>query len=277
METPFLHQTGAGGGLAIFSQQVWHRSPPLRAIRAHAPNARATYDPGFDAGAAAQSAKGAEVAIVFVHQHTHEGGDVASLALPDAQDALIEAIAAANRRTVVVLETGGPVTMPWIDRVGAVLESWYPGIRGGEAIANILFGDVNPSGKLAVTFPRAESDLPHPNLPAPPGPIPSPMEGLREPRPPFEVRYTEGLKVGYKWFDAEDKQPLFAFGHGLSYTYSELQAKGGKSLSVSFNVRNTGARGGPEIAQIYIAFPPARPSRRSAWPGGNGSLLRQAK
>lgn len=271
---------GADGVLAIFSQQVWHRSPPLRAIRAHAPNARVTYDPGLDAGAAAQSAKGAEVAIVFAHQHTHEGGDVASLALPDAQDALIEAIAAANRRTVVVLETGGPVTMPWIDRVGAVLESWYPGIRGGEAIANILFGDVNPSGKLAVTFPRAESDLPHPNLPAPPGPIPSPMEGLREPRPPFEVRYTEGLKVGYKWCDADDKQPLFAFGHGLSYTayaYSELQAKGGKSLSVSFNVRNTGARGGPEIAQIYIAFPPARASRRSAWPGGNGSLLRQAK
>ena len=141
---------------------------------------------------------------------------------PDNQDQLVSQVAAANPHTIVVLETGGPVTMPWISTVSAVLEAWYPGIRGGEAIASILFGDVNPSARLPVTFPKSEADLPHLTVPAPPpatDQAPRAAPG-RTRIPPFDINYTEGLKVGYKWFDAEDKAPLFPFGFGLSYTIS---------------------------------------------------------
>ncbi len=105
-----------------------------------------------------------DVAILFVHQHTSEGHDVRNLSLPHTQDEMIAAVAAANPHCIVVLENGGPVTMPWIDKVSAILEAWYPGIRGSEALANIIFGDVNPSAKLPVTFPKSEADLPHPTL-----------------------------------------------------------------------------------------------------------------
>lgn len=131
------------------------------------------YDSGADPATAAKLASASEVAIVFVHQHTTEGRDVPNLSLPDNQDQLVAQVAAANRRTVVVLETGGPVKLPWIGEVAAAIEAWYPGIRGGEAVANVLFGDVNPSGKLPVTFPRSEADLPEVQLPGPP-PAPEP-------------------------------------------------------------------------------------------------------
>jgi len=261
---------------AMLSTQVWHRSSPLAAIQALVPNARVTYDPGTDPSLAAQSAAAAGAAIVFVHQHTHEGNDLPSLSLPKGldgsdQDKLVASVVAANPRTVVVLETGGPVIMPWSAQVSAILEAWYPGIRGGEAIANLLFGKVNPSGKLAVTFPASEQDLPRPILPVPEGPIPGPLDGIFKPPAPFDIHYDEGLKVGYKWYDAENKQPLFPFGHGLSYTsyaYSGLHAVGGKSLSVTLTVRNTGQRAGSEIAQVYLSFPKDAgepPKRLIAW------------
>ena len=139
---------------------VWHPSSPLKAIRAKAPRAKVKYNDGSDLAAAAALAKASQVAIVFVNQPASEGRDV-NLMLPNEQDKLVSAVAAANPHTVVVAETGGAVLMPWIDEVSAVLEAWYPGIRGGEAIANILFGDVNPSGKLVLTFAKSESDLPH--------------------------------------------------------------------------------------------------------------------
>jgi beta-glucosidase len=202
---------------------------------------------------------------VFVNQPTSEGRDVATLALPDKQDDLVRAVAAANPRTVVVLETGGAVAMPWIGQVGAVLEIWYPGIRGAQAAANILFGAVNPSGKLPVTFPKTDADLPHPQIPGfdllPPG------VGHRR-FPPFDIDYTEGLKVGYKWFDAEGMDPLFAFGYGIGYTtfaYSGLHAS---FDSVTFTVRNTGTRDGEEIAEVYAGLPAAAgepPKRLVAW------------
>ena len=256
---------------AIFLQWVFHRSPPLAAIRELAPNAKVTFDPGTNPQAAAAAAKAADVAVVFVLQHMHEGGDAESLALPNGQDQLVEAVAAANPHTIVVIESGGPVLTPWSGKVQAILEAWYPGIRGGQAIADLLFGRVNPSGKLAVTFPASDADLPHPALQAPPGKRPGPIDGLLFPLPTFSVKYDEGLKVGYKWFDAEHKQPAFPFGFGLSYTtfaYSNLQTNGGSSLAVNFVVKNTGSRAGNEIAQVYLSLPASAgepPKRLIGW------------
>jgi beta-glucosidase len=259
---------GFGGG------PVWYPSSPLKAIRAKAPTAKVEYNAGTDPAAAAALAKASRVALVFVHQPASEGRDLPSLSLPDNQDQLVSAVVAANPRTIVVLETGGPVTMPWIDRVSAVLAAWYPGIRGAEAIANLLFGDVNPSAKLPITFARTEADLPHPQIPgsrieeqpAPGGG--GGFGGFGRRLPPFDINYTEGLKVGYKWFDAEDKQPLFPFGHGLSYTtfaYSGLKAS---PKEVTFTVKNTGRRAGAEIAQVYVGLPTSAnepPKRLVAW------------
>jgi beta-glucosidase len=174
---------------------------------------------------------------------------------------LVAQVAAANPHTIVVLETGGPVTMPWIGDVGAALQAWYPGIRGGEAIASILFGDANPSAKLPVTLPRNEADLPEVTLPG----------SSSATAPPFDIHYKEGLKVGYKWFDAEGKEPLFPFGFGLSYatySYSELKTSSGKGVQVSFKVTNTGKRAGAEIAQVYVSLPHSAgepPKRLVAW------------
>jgi beta-glucosidase len=280
---------GPGGGFGGFGGRgpVYDPSSPLKAIRAKAPNAHVEYNDGADPAAAAAVAKPADVAIVFVNQPTSEGSDAASLSLPANQDALVSAVAAANRHTIVVLETGGPVTMPWIDNVSAALEVWYPGIRGAEAIANILFGDVNPSAKLPMTFARSEGDLPHPVIAGPPPSpptsgdlaiggtppfVPSPRGGDRGGRMvPFDIPYPEGLKVGYKWFDAENKQPLFAFGHGLSYTtfsYSGINVAEGAAPKVTFTVKNAGKRAGTEIAQVYVGLPPAAgepPRRLVAW------------
>ena len=250
---------------AIFGiRSVWDPSSPLKAIRAKAPAARVEYNDGTSPVAAAELAKACEVAIVFVNQPASEGRDL-SLTLPDNQDQLVAAVAKANPRTIVVLETGGPVTMPWIDRVSAALEAWYPGIRGAEAIANILFGVVDPSGKLPATFARTVNDLPHPELPGPPpgsSDYSQPAgSGFRMPRvPPFDIDYTEGLDVGYKWFDAKDKVPLFPFGYGLSYTtfaYSAIHAtsSGATPPSVTFTVKNTGQRAGAEIAEVYAELP----------------------
>ena len=184
------------------------------------------------------------------------------MSLPGNQDALVSAVAAANPHTIVVLETGGAVTMPWIGQVSAAMEAWYPGIRGAEAIANILFGDVNPSAKLPLTFAKSEADLPHPQLATQPPPrsaadVAEFFPGLKTNTRRFDVTYDEGLKVGYKWYDAENKEPLYPFGFGLSYAtykYSGLQAS---KDSVTFEVTNTGARAGAEVAQVYATLPQA--------------------
>jgi len=254
-----------GAGPARWNQPVWFPSSPLEAIKAKAPKAKVEFNDGADAAAAAALAKASEIAIVFVNQPTSEGRDVPTLTLPDKQDDLVSAVAAANPHTIVVLETGGAVAMPWIRQVAAALEVWYPGIRGAQAAANILFGDVNQCAKLPVPFPKADADLPHPQIS---GFDLIPAGGGRRMLPNFDIDYTEGLKVGYKWFDAENKEPLFAFGHGLSYTsfaYSGLKAS---IDSVSFTVRNTGKRAGAEIVEVYAGLPAAAnepPKRLVAW------------
>ncbi|MGA2117152.1 MAG: glycoside hydrolase family 3 C-terminal domain-containing protein [Bryobacteraceae bacterium] len=254
-----------GAGATVWAgPEVWFPSSPLKAIRAKVPKARVVFDPGSNPAAAASVAKAADVAIVFVNQPTTESRDLPTLTLPGSQDQLVSAVAAANPHTIAVLETGGPAAMPWIGQVSAAIEVWYPGIRGAEALANILFGDVNPCGKLPVTFARTDADLPHPAIPGM-NLLPPPGGGRM---PDFDIDYTEGLKVGYKWFDAEDKEPLFPFGFGLSYTtfaYSNLKAA---MDSVSVTVRNTGKREGAEIVQVYAGLPPAAkepPKRLVAW------------
>ncbi|MGE5114019.1 MAG: beta-glucosidase family protein [Acidobacteriaceae bacterium] len=243
-----------------WATQVWFPTSPLRAVKAKLPNAKVEFDPGTDPAKAAALAKASDIAIVFAYQWESEGMDLPNLSLPENQDALIEQVAAANPKTIVVLETGSAVTMPWLDKVNGVIEAWYGGSKGADAVANVLFGDVNPSGKLPMTFPRSVEDVPHPKLAGPP---PHEKEGPRftpagEAKAWFSIQYDEGLKVGYKWYDAENKPVLFPFGHGLSYTtfqYSDLKVTGGQQPSVTFLLKNTGEREGAEVAQVYVSLP----------------------
>ncbi len=252
-----------GQGATHWQDQVWFPTSPLKALQAKLPRAKILFNSGQDPAAAAVVAKSADVAIVFAYQWTSEGMDLASLSLPNYQDRLIEQIAAANPHTIVVLETGTAVTMPWIGKVGAVVEAWYAGSNGHRALAIVLVGEVNSSGKLAITFPRSEADLPHPVIP----PLSAEDQGQgngvdngpAHTASMYTVNYDEGLKVGYKWYESEHKEPLFPFGFGLSYTtytYSNLKADSAQR-TVSFSVKNTGRRAGTEIAQVYATPPEA--------------------
>jgi beta-glucosidase len=252
----------AGHGGTQWQDEVWFPTAPLKAIRARAPKATVTFDSGSDPKSASAAARNAEVAIVFAYQWECEDRDLPNLSLPHGQDELIAEVVAANPRTLVVLETGGPVKMPWSHEAAAILEAWYAGSDGANAVANVLFGSVNPSGKLPLTFPLSERDLPHPVIAMAP----------REPREltPFSVSdagghdpdnrlaYDEGVKVGYKWFDSANKAVLFPFGFGLSYTsyeYGGLQVSSGDIVKVVFTVVNTGRRPGTEIAEVYASLP----------------------
>ena len=241
---------------------IWYPSSPLKALVTAAPGATFIYDDGTDPARAAQLAAKADITIVFATESASEGVDASSLNLPSDQDGLITAVSNVNQRSVVVLETGGPVFMPWLEKVGAVVEVWYPGARGGEAVARLLLGKVNFSGKLPITFPRGEADLPISTI-AGKGlkrvPIDDPTLPAGRRRwelPAFDIAYPQGAKVGYKWYDAMAKAPLFTFGHGMSYTtfsYSQLIVT---PSDVTFTVTNTGPREGSETAQVYAALPP---------------------
>ncbi|MGO9864258.1 MAG: beta-glucosidase family protein [Terriglobales bacterium] len=256
------------GGLACTNaSEIYDPSSPLTAIEAMAPGVTVTFNDGTDPTAAATLAANSTVAIVFENQWESEGMDLVDLSFSSDQDALVAAVAAANPHTIVVLENGGAQVMPWLSNVAAVLEAWYPGQRGGQAIANILFGGVNPSGKLPITFPASVNDLPRPTIP-----IPSPPTSAAT----FDVDYTiEGFNVGYKWFEAQNIQPLFAFGFGLSYTtfsISNLQltpeSPASNGFQVSFNLQNTGTLAGAEVAQVYLGLPASTgepPQRLVGW------------
>ena len=234
-------------------------SAPLAAIKALAGDgAKVDFASGDDVAAAAALAARAKVAVVFVTQWAAESFDAADLKLPGNQDALVDAVARANPHTVVVLETNSPVAMPWLDRVGAVLQAWYPGSAGGEAIANLLFGKVDPSGRLPITWPRALDQLPRP-------PLPGATPGTRA---AASVDYgIEGADVGYRWFQRVQREPLFPFGFGLSYTRF---AQGEPAVDVHdgvpsarVTVRNTGQRAGADVVQVYVQVP-GSPVRRLA-------------
>jgi beta-glucosidase len=227
--------------------ETWDPSSPLAAVQEKVPKGLVRYESGRDVSSAVALAGASDVAIVFANQWETENCDLPDLSLRDNQNELIEAVAAANPRTIVIMETGGAQVMPWLNGVAAVLEVWYPGQRGGQAIANLIFGDVNPSGKLPITFPSSLSDLPRPVIPTP-----GPSSSI------FDVDCIEGSRVGYKWFDATNIRPLFPFGFGLSYTtfaFSDLRVAGSGPIFVSFDITNSGRVAGAEVAQVYLGLP----------------------
>ena len=237
---PGLKPTGWPGPVMYFP------SSPLQELRRSVPGASLTFIDGDDAQKAAAAARSSDVAIVFATQWSSESIDV-PMALDGNQDEVIEAVAAANPRTVVVLETNAGVAMPWAGRVPAIVEAWYPGTRGGAAIANILSGRADPSGHLPVTFYASEAQLPRPVRP-----------GTNSEMDQFALPYSEGAAVGYKWVDRSNLQPLFPFGHGLSYTSFDFgplsavpSADGG--LRVKFTLRNTGKYEGMAVGQVYAS------------------------
>ncbi len=246
---------GGDGPFAALFAQSYQRSSPLKAMKARAPQTVFDYHDGRYIADAVAAAKKADVAVVFATQWMSEGIDVPDLSLPNGQDALIAAVAAANPHTIVVLESGGPLIMPWLDKTAAVVEAWFPGARGGEAITSVLYGDTNPSGRLPVTFPANLDQLAHPILPGS-DTVAQDFMGKGKPGQTFSVDYdVEGSDVGYRWFARTNVKPAFAFGYGLSYTsfaQSGLKLKGGDSVSASFTVKNTGARDGAAVPQLYL-------------------------
>lgn len=240
---------------------IYHPSAPLDAIKRRA-TGQVTFDAGLDIATAAATAKAADVAVVFVEQWALEGVDV-SVRLSDHQEALIAAVAAANPKTVVVMETGGPVLTSWRGNVPGIIEAWYPGGAGGEAIARILFGEVNPQGRLPVTFADSVDQMPRRS---PAGLDLNPVQPKKfwESKP-FSVDYKEGSFVGYRWFAEQGFKPAFPFGYGLSYTtfgYSDLTVVKTDPLKVKVAIKNTGNRPGTETAQLYLLRGPARKQQR---------------
>ncbi|GAB2586032.1 beta-glucosidase [Ramlibacter solisilvae] len=247
---------GAPSGFGQRSRQVYFASSPMEALRNALPHRQFSYDSGYFPQTTAARAAHASLVIVFATQWQGESMDADSLTLPQGQDALIAAIAQANPNTLVVLQTGNPVRMPWLKQVRAVLQAWYPGQEGGAAIADVLSGRVNPSGRLPVTFPLAESQAPRaraPGLGAPDGKS-------------LTVNYFEGSDVGYRWYAKHGLRPLFAFGHGLSYTHFKhlglKLALEGNTLVARFEVENIGERLGADVPQLYLVEAAGQPVRR---------------
>ncbi|MEV6924508.1 discoidin domain-containing protein [Dactylosporangium sp. NPDC051485] len=239
---------GGGSGTVTSSGTTW----PITGIqnRVAGTGATVTYNEGTDQAAAATLARNSTVAVVFASDnYGHEEADNTSLNLPNNQDALISAVAAANPRTVVVLNNNAAILMPWLNSVAGVFEGFYDGQGWGKAIAALLFGDANPSGHLPISFPASLSNSPTSTAAQWPG-----VNG--------QVQYSEGMNIGYRWYDAKNVAPLFPFGFGLSYTtfgFSNLQvgAISGNSATVTATVTNTGSRAGTEVAQLYVGHPAA--------------------
>lgn len=232
------------------------------ALQALGSDATVTYNNASNIAEAAALAAQSDVAVVMVGDISREGVDRSSLALPVTdgvnQDALVAAVAAANPNTVVVLKNGGPVLLPWLDKVPAVLEAWYPGQEDGNIVANLLLGIVNPSGKLPISFPTQEREAATATPAQWPGIDPDGAGPL-----PLTATYSEGLEMGYRWYDAQGIDPVFAFGYGLSYTNFEISklaisqtiSDGIKPFDVSFSVKNTGNVAGAEVPQVYLGLP----------------------
>jgi len=257
---------GGGSGSVVPS----YVSTPISGIMAAAgTKAIVTGNDGTDIDAAAKAAASADYAIVFAGTLSHEGGDRASLSLDDGcdkdkynqcdgnahnQNALIEAVGKANANTIVVLSVPGAILLPWANTVPAILTNFMPGQQAGNAIADVLFGKVNPSAKLPLVFPNVENETQISTAQWP---------GLPDPKNPTYVYYQEKLLVGHRFYDAHNISFTtgFPFGHGLSYTsfeYSDIDVvQKGKNYQVTFSVKNSGKRAGAEVSQLYLTFPEA--------------------
>lgn len=252
---PGLEPTGWPGPVR------YHASAPLAFMQKL--GGKVTFDPGTDPAAAAKAAAAADVAVVFVTKWAAESYDAPDMSLPDGQDALVAAVAKANPKVVVVLETNGAVKMPWLQGVGAVLQAWYPGSGGGEGIARLLYGETAPSGRLPVSWPKDESQLPRPTIQA---------AGLySKEKPADNIDYTiEGADVGYRWFEKTGREPLFAFGYGLTYTsfaYSDfaVDKDAAGRVVAHVTVKNTGKTAGADVPQVYVAAPDGGMRRLAGW------------
>lgn len=236
---------GGEGQMSAWRTARFSGTAPLAELAKRAPGAQVLYDPGLYPVSAAALAHRADVAIVFATKLEVEGYDSPDLSIPEGQDASIAAVAAANPNTVVMLETGNLISMPWRDKVKGIVAAWYPGQAGGQAIAEVLMGVVNPSGRLPISFPASVQDLPRPQLP-----------GFGTPEgTPTTYQYSEGSDVGYRWFAKQGRAPIFPFGYGLSYTrfnYSELHVTGGDTVRARFVVRNEGERPGTAVPELYL-------------------------
>lgn len=243
--------------------QQYHRSSPLKALRARYPDARIDFRDGRYVSDAVALAQVADLVVVFATQWMSEGFDLPDLSLPDGQDALIAAVSAANPRTVVVLETGGPIVMPWLDDTAAVLQAWYPGIRGGQAIADVLSGDAYPGGRLPLSFPRSTQDLPRPDVP---GALELGLDFTgSEPSPGYELVAdydVEGADIGYRWLARNELDSLFPFGFGLNYTEFSFDEFALEGVRASVRVTNTGERPGAAVPQLYLLSRNGQPMRR---------------
>lgn len=233
---------GGEGSIGVWRVERWFAGAPLTALKEALPKAQIGFDPGLYPQDAAALAARSDVAIVFVSKYEAEGFDSPDLSLPGNQDAIIEATVAANPNTIVVLETGNPVAMPWLAKVKAVVAAWYPGQEGAAAIADVLTGKVNPSGRLPVSFPATTDTLPRPAIPS---------YGSPE-HTHVTVRMNEGADVGYRWNARQGIKALFPFGHGLSYTRFAAQGLKTDGAKASLTVRNTGDRAGATVAQLYL-------------------------
>ena len=246
---------GGPGLLGTLRREVFVGPSPLQTLKSALPDATLEFDSGEYATSAAALAHRSDVAIVFATKFESEGFDSPDLALPGGQDAVIAAVARANPRTVVVLETGNPVLMPWLSQVKAVVEAWYSGQAGGRGITGVLTGEVNPSGRLPITWPRNIQQTPHPALAG----FGTPMNT------PTVLRYEEGAEVGYRGFAKRGEKPLFPFGHGLGYTrfaHRGLELQGGETVTARCTVTNVGKRAGADVVQLYLTEAPGEKRRR---------------
>lgn len=243
------------GGTGVGRRMFLFAPSPLAELKKALPGATIEFDPGLSPAEAALTAKRADLVIAFGIRVEGEGVDSADLSLPWGQDAVIDAVASANPNTIVVLETGNPVSMPWRSKVKAIVQAWYPGQAGAQAIAEILTGKVNPSGRLPITFPESLDQTPRPQL-----------SGLGTPwSTPTTVRYDEGAEVGYRWHTQKGLKPMYPFGHGLGYTsfaYKDLKVSGGDTVTATFTITNTGTRTGADVPQVYLYEAPGEKRQR---------------